>query len=89
MNNQDKRQLVQLWDGWVFDGEFIINDKGYKWNRQDLYEAFMSKQLYREFTGYASNILFIKHELQKRIDAMKPPKIVLNWNDQEITINFK
>lgn len=88
-SRKKKFQPVELWEGWYFDGIHLCDQAGNKWNREGLYAALMGEQLHREITGSIVKVHSMKQELQKRIDAMAPPEILLHWNDQEIKVNFR
>ena len=86
MNNQTR--LTGKFERWTVDtAEGIIYDEANNHYYLDEIRAiFFWRQLNKTLIGDQYDIVFLKRELQKRIDAVKYPSVTIDWGDDVETI---
>lgn len=69
------------WKGWRFDGKYIVDPWGNKYHQNEVREIFFTRQLIRELTGSTLQVRSLKEELKRKIEAIQPPKIIIEYPD--------
>jgi hypothetical protein len=76
----------RFWDGWLVDGDFLLDPAGNHYHRNEIRAIFFDRQLIRELRGSDLKIYSLKQELERKLELMKPPIVIIQWPNREIRL---
>lgn len=82
----DYRRFNTPWNGWTFWENYLVDPNGNRYSPEQIKTSFYTFELARELRGSTFQILSLKQELTRRLNA-KPPEIIIRWDGQETVIN--
>lgn len=78
---------VKFWSGWIVDGDFLIDPAGNHYHRDEIRSIFFTRQLVYELRGSDLKVRSLKQELERKLELMKPPVVVIQWPNREIRLS--
>lgn len=79
-------ERVKFWDGWIVDGDFLLDPAGNHYHRDEIRAIFFDRQLIRELRGSSLKVYSLKQELERKLAVMQTPVIIIQWPDREIRL---
>ena len=79
-------ERFKLWDGWIVDGDYLIDPGRNRYHRNEIRAIFFDRQLIRELRGSDLKIYSLKQELERKLELMKPPVVIIQWPNREIRL---
>ena len=80
----------EIWKGWQFDGDLIIDPDGNSYHVNEVRAIFWNRQLIETLTGNRpSSILSMKAHLEKRIKATQATLNISLANDSQVIKEWK
>lgn len=75
------------WDGWHWIyGMYLVDPEGNRYSQEMVRSSFFTSQLKRDLTGSDWKIRSLKLELEKKLNAIPIPEILIRWNGEETII---
>ncbi len=72
---------VDHWQGWWIDEDYLHDPGGNAYHIDEIRALFFTRQFINSVRGKSHNILNLKQQLEKRIAAMQPPRIIVEYQD--------
>lgn len=75
--------LPEIWQGWSFQDQFLIDDAQNKYNIKDIRSLFYQRQLHSSLVGNKSDIVCLKNALEKKLKDAECEIVINLINDGE------
>ena len=83
----DRRRIIpESWEGWTFWEYYLIDPEGNRYSPDQVKTSLFTMELAHELNGSPLQIRSLKQELKRRLST-PPPKIIVQWGDEEVVIN--
>lgn len=84
-----KSKLPKRWKGWGFEHGYLVDENGNRYSPEMVKASLFAQQLAHELTGSPLQILSLRDELRKRVDALQEtPEVVIRWHGQEVIVKL-
>ncbi len=80
---KERRATVQLWDGWYFENNLIVDDAGNKYTQRDIHMSWQAGLIIDGKIGLRREITSLKFELEHKIRMQGLPEICFIWEDEK------
>ena len=79
------RTIPDSWVGWTFWESYLIDPAGNRYSTDQIQTSLYTMELAHELRGSPLQILSLKRELLRKLEA-NPPRIVVDWDGVQTVI---
>lgn len=81
-------ERFKFWGGWVIEEDFLVDPTGNYYHRDEIRAIFFTNQLTRELRGSDLKVRSLKMELEKKLELLEPPVVIIQWPSHEIRLSY-
>lgn len=77
------------WEGWRWIyGLYLVDPEGNRYSQEMVRSSFFTSQLKRDLTGSELKVRSLKLELEKRLNGIPLPEVIIRWNGEETVVRL-